>query len=149
MVSQQWVLKDILALIDTIKSISTLLVEISLATHSSILLLEGHCSQQLHGLTVNPIVPNVFATSGDDGFLKFWDISSRNCLRRFNIEYASRCIAWSPCGKFIIVGLGGNPSQTSKDGNKIRAIILVNLSLASNYILSFSFLKVHFLWWTW
>ncbi len=83
------------------------------------LLIEGHCSLQLHGIAVNPRDALVFATAGDDGFLKFWDISTRCCVQRFNIEYASRCIAWSPCGKFIVVGLGGNPAQTSKDGKKI------------------------------
>ena len=90
--------------------------EIALPTHSSILLFESHSNLQLHGLAADPRDEKVFVTAGDDGVLKFWDISQRRCIRRFTIDYAARALAWSPCGTYIIIGLGGNPRISSKDG---------------------------------
>jgi WD40 repeat protein len=96
--------------------------EISLSTHSSVLLSESHSRRQIHGLDVNPHNPDEYVSGGDDGVLRFWSILSKRCIRRLNLECAVRAIAWHPTKPQIIVGVGGDPSQAVKDG----AIIAIN-----------------------
>lgn len=90
--------------------------EISLPTHSSVLLLEGHSYCELQGVDCNPQDGDEFATVGDDGILRVWSYRLRRCLRRVAIEAAGRTLAYSPNGTNIIVGMGGDPTQATKDG---------------------------------
>ena len=90
--------------------------EISLPTHSNMLLLEGHSYCELHGVDCNPHDGDEFATVGDDGILRVWSYRLRACLRRVSIEAAGRAISYFPDGKRIIVGMGGDPLQATKDG---------------------------------
>jgi WD40 repeat protein len=80
------------------------------------LLIEGHSQKQLHGVTCNPQFPDEFATVGDDGVLRIWSLSRRLCLRRLALECAARSVAWSPNGTVLVVGVGGDPTLTTKDG---------------------------------
>lgn len=95
--------------------------EVSLPTHSTMLLLEGHGCKELWGLDVNPL-GGEYATVGDDGVLKIWSIELKCCLRRTLIENASRALSWSLDGLYIIVGLGGDPDDPKKDG----AFVVIN-----------------------
>jgi len=90
--------------------------EFSLPTHSRVLLIEGHSYRECHGLATNPVVGDEYATIGDDGILRIWSYKLRMCLRRVAVEAASRAICYSPDGQNIIVGLGGDPTQSTKDG---------------------------------
>ena len=90
--------------------------EISLSTHSNILLLEGHSYCELHGVDCNPQDGDEYATVGDDGILRVWSYRLRTCLRRVSIEAAGRALTYFPDGKRIIVGMGGDPLQATKDG---------------------------------
>jgi microtubule-associated protein-like 6 len=90
--------------------------EISLPVHSHMLLIEGHSYQQLHGLDVNPVNADEYATTGDDGMLRIWSILRKTCIRRLALEAAARSIAFSPDGKRLIIGIGGNPSNATKEG---------------------------------
>ena len=45
-----------------------------------------------------------------------WSYKLKRCLRRVDVEAASRAISYSPDGKYIVVGLGGDPTQATKDG---------------------------------
>jgi microtubule-associated protein-like 6 len=90
--------------------------EISLPTHSNMLLVEGHCYSELHGVDCNPQDGDQYSTVGDDGILRVWSYRLRTCLRRVSIEAAGRALAYFPDGKRIIVGMGGDPTQATKDG---------------------------------
>lgn len=90
--------------------------EVSLSTHSKMLLVESHSLRQLHGLDVNPINFDEFATIGDDGILRIWSLIRRTCVRRLNVEAAARSLTYSPDGSRIIVGVGGDPLLATKDG---------------------------------
>lgn len=92
------------------------LFEFCVQTESTILLLQGHCRMELHGICCNPSRPDEFATSGDDGSVRVWSISLKKCLRRVQLDAASRAIVFSPDGSRLIVGVGGDPALTSKDG---------------------------------
>ena len=90
--------------------------EISLPTHSNMLLLEGHSYLELQGVDCNPQDGDEYATVGDDGILRVWSYRLRACMRRVAIEAAGRALAYFPDGKKIIVGMGGDPTQATKDG---------------------------------
>jgi hypothetical protein len=90
--------------------------EVSLGTNSSIVLLESHSYRQLHGLCLNPVDQDEYATVGDDGVVRVWSLSQRRCLRRSTIEVAGRCVGWSPNGAHIAIGIGGDPTMNTKDG---------------------------------
>ena len=98
--------------------------EVSLSTHSYIMLIEGHSSGELHGLAVNPVDHDEYATVGDDGMLRVWSVSRRTCLRRLAIDTAARAVAWTPDAKRIVIGIGGDPDMATKDG----AIMYVDAS---------------------
>jgi WD40 repeat protein len=63
-----------------------------------------------------------YATVGDDGVLKVWSTEQKCCIRRTNIENASRALSYSLDGLYIVVGLGGDPLDTKKDG----AFVVIN-----------------------
>jgi len=88
-------------------------------------LAEGHfstpsdgASGELWGLAPHPTKPDVFATSGDDGTVRVWSISQGRLLRKCQLDAPSRCIAWSPSGRRLLVGLGGSARvlRQKKDG---------------------------------
>jgi len=100
------------------------LYEISLPTHSTQLLMEGHSYLELHALDTSPVNSDEYVTVGDDGILRIWSYRLRTCLRRVNVEAACRAVRYSPDGTKMIVGLGGDPSQATKDG----AFMVINVS---------------------
>ena len=48
--------------------------------------------------------------------LRIWSVSRRICLRKIVIDFPSRSLCWSTDGKVMIVGIGGVPATSSKDG---------------------------------
>jgi len=90
--------------------------EYAVATESTMLLSQCHSKLELHGIAANPANPDEYATSGDDGYVRVWSISLKKCVRRVALDSASRAIAWSNDGTRLIVGIGGDPSMTAKDG---------------------------------
>ena len=91
--------------------------EVSLATHSTTLILEGHSHRELHGLEPNPVVVDEYATVGDDGVVRVWSASTKVCLRRVPLDSAGRAVCWSLDGSKLAVGIGGDSSHsTQKDG---------------------------------
>ena len=49
--------------------------------------------------------------------LRIWSVSRRLCLRKIVIDFPSRSLCWSTDGKVMIVGIGGVPATSSKDGH--------------------------------
>ena len=88
----------------------------SLGTNSAMLLLEGHSHRELHGLCINPVNGDEYATVGDDGVVRVWSIALRRCVKRTSLEVAGRALSWSPDGNHIAVGIGGDPAMNTKDG---------------------------------
>jgi len=102
--------------------------ELSPDTGSWSLLAEGHFSDpnedgshaQLWGLATHPTQPDLVATTGDDGTLRVWSLSLGRMLRKAQLDAVARCVAWSPDGTLLLVGLGGSAvpgkGRQSKDG---------------------------------
>ena len=90
--------------------------EISLDTNSVSLICEGHGYGELHALSLNQVNHDEYVTGGDDGMIRAWSLSQKRCLRKSNLGYAARAVCWSPDGLFIVVGLGGDPKNSAKDG---------------------------------
>jgi WD40 repeat protein len=91
--------------------------EVTVSTGTVSLLLEGHSYNEIHGLAVNPSLPDEYCTTGDDGAIRVWSIEKKLCVRRSQLGYASRAIAWSPYSNVLIVGNGGDPKTLAKDGS--------------------------------
>ena len=77
---------------------------------------EGHSCKELHGMSMHPTNPDIFATTGDDAMIKVWNVRTRRVLRKMKLDCASRALCWSPSGKHICVGLGGDSTAMVKDG---------------------------------
>lgn len=94
--------------------------EMSIGSQSTSLLIEGHIGlhSEVHGLAWNPMNSEEYATIGDDGMLKVWHYSAKYAIRRKNVKFASRAMAWSPNGSFIALGIGvpDRDRSTPKDG---------------------------------
>lgn len=90
--------------------------EVTLGTNSAMLLLESHSHRELHGLCLNPVNSDEYATVGDDGVVRVWSISLRRCTKRTSLDVAGRALSWSPDGNHIAVGIGGDPTMNTKDG---------------------------------
>jgi WD40 repeat protein len=92
------------------------LYEISLSTKTYSQLFDGHSRNRLRGLAANPADGDQYASCGDDGVVRVWSIATRKCLRSTNLECACRCLAYSPDGRRLVVGIGGDATQATKDG---------------------------------
>jgi WD40 repeat protein len=93
--------------------------EISLQSHSYMLLFESHSRGELFALDINPMNADEYVTCSDDGVVMVWSISRKYCLRKVRVESASRAIAWSLDGELIVVGFGSPivaTDLTVKDG---------------------------------
>ena len=86
---------------------------------------EGHysppqdgASGELWGLAPHPLNGDVFATAGDDGTVRVWSVAQGRLLRKAQLDSSARCIAWSPSGRRLVVGLGGSARgvRQRKDG---------------------------------
>ena len=93
--------------------------EVSLQSHSYLLLFESHSRGELFALDINPTNADEYVTCSDDGVVMIWSISRKYCLRKVRVESASRAIAWSLDGDLIVVGFGSPivaTDLTAKDG---------------------------------
>lgn len=92
--------------------------EIAAKSGYTCLLQEAHYSGELWGLCVHPVDPDIFATSGDDKTVRIWSISQKRIIRKAVLDCTARCLSWSPDGKLILVGMGGEASgrRQRKDG---------------------------------
>jgi WD40 repeat protein len=89
--------------------------EIAAKSGNITLLHEAHYEGELWGLATHPTDPDVFATVGDDRTIRIWSILARRLLRKAVIDCTARSVAWSPDGRYLIVGMGG-----SVDGKRQR-----------------------------
>ena len=87
-------------------------------------IVSGHYGMQVHGLAVSPVNPNHYVTVGMDKTVRIWDAASRKVVRMAVFDTMARCVAYSPDGTLIAVGLGGGSKEfkQKKDG----AFIILN-----------------------
>jgi len=92
--------------------------EIARDTGSTMLLVEGHYHDELWGLATCPVDKDLYATCGDDSTVRLWSLSLQRVLRKVLLDCPARCLAWSPDGQIIVVGLGGSSTgvRQKKDG---------------------------------
>ena len=93
--------------------------EISKDSKRTILLNEGHCADELWGLSMHPTNEDLFVTAGDDKTVRVWSISKRRMLKKAVLDTMARAVDWSPDGNIVAVGLGGTSrkgTQSKKDG---------------------------------
>ena len=79
----------------------------------------GHNKGELWGVATHP-TKDEYATVGDDGKLRVWDIKTRSLRTKsaaLDLKSMSRCVAYSPDGTKIAVGLGGG---NKKDKAEVR-----------------------------
>eukprot|EP00944_MAST-04C_sp_MAST-4C-sp1_P011269 g11269.t1 len=82
--------------------------------------IQGHSYWTLCGLARHPKEPATFVTTGDDSSIRVWSTDTCSLVRSGKLPAMSRAIAWSPCGKYFAVGLGGgsaNESERTLDGS--------------------------------
>ena len=92
------------------------LYELSLPTHTSMILIESHSKLELHALASNPANPDEYCTAGDDGILRIFSVNIKLCIRRTMLDGSARAVCWSPDGTLIVIGMGGDPKSNKKDG---------------------------------
>ncbi|CAB1119500.1 unnamed protein product [Ectocarpus sp. CCAP 1310/34] len=93
--------------------------EISKDSGRLLLLADGHGKGQLRGLATHPTDPDVYATVGDDAFVRVWSLSLRRATLKMKVDSAARSLAFSPSGKHLVVGLGGDRDAMVKEGTVI------------------------------
>ena len=103
--------------------------EIALQNQSHFLLLETHADLELHAGSPNPMDPDQYATAGDDGIVRVWSLAKKYCLRRLDLECASRAVCWSPDGTVIVVGIGRGGVATTTVNEDGAFIVLDSQSL--------------------
>ena len=105
--------------------------EITTENQSIVRISTAHAMDEVWGLAVHPTDPALFVTGGDDHTVRVWDSRLRLQLHETNVGCMVRCVAWSPDGKLIGAGLGGN---VGKGRQKKDGVVLVlnadDLSLA-------------------
>ncbi|RHY27115.1 hypothetical protein DYB32_007513 [Aphanomyces invadans] len=72
----------------------------------SMALMCGHSVDELWGLATHPTKQEA-VTVGDDKWLRVWDLTTTRVLRSVKLECMARAVTYSPDGKLIAVGLGG------------------------------------------
>ncbi|KAG6968545.1 hypothetical protein JG688_00005760 [Phytophthora aleatoria] len=95
------------------------LFELSRLTGDAILVSESHYdrSVQLQGLTVHPLRPELVVTAGGDHTVRLWHLEKRCVIAKTALDGALQSVAYSPDGKWLVVGFGGSESSKNhKDG---------------------------------
>jgi WD40 repeat protein len=78
---------------------------------------QGHCRHEVWGLATHPSREE-YCTVGDDGTLRVWDATHLCQAAVVDLSGVARAVAYSPDGKFIAVGMGGDVGhgRTKDDG---------------------------------
>ena len=79
----------------------------SWTAEQAVLLVQGHCLDEVWGLAPHPTEAHLFLTGGDDKTVRLWDAHTKQQVARANVNDRCRAVAWSPDGKRVACGLGG------------------------------------------
>jgi len=81
--------------------------EVTVVSKKATLMAEGHCKDELWGLSCHPKYPHLFATSGDDKTVRLWNAKEHRMVSKAVLDTMSRAVDWSPDGSMLGCGLGG------------------------------------------
>ncbi|KAJ1447589.1 hypothetical protein M885DRAFT_471813 [Pelagophyceae sp. CCMP2097] len=105
------------------------IMELATASNRIVCLLESHAgsckieAREARGLDAHPTNGDIYATCGDDATVRVWSASRRVCVRRAQPEVlggaAARCLAFSPDGGKLAIGLGGDAQDRARDGTLV------------------------------
>lgn len=82
----------------------------SLSEPPALPLVAGHFKDEVWGLSIRPFregKPAEYASVGDDGYLRIFNVETREQTHAFDMGTMSRCCAYSPDGAMLAVGFGG------------------------------------------
>lgn len=90
------------------------------------ILVSGHFQDEVWGLAVRPSTELnessgiQYATVGDDGYLRIWDLYKHSLIKCVNLQGIARCCAYSPDGLYLAIGFGAGKNQASKGGKSAK-----------------------------
>jgi len=92
--------------------------EVAAKSGTSCIMHESHYCNELWGLAMHPVNPDLIATVGDDQTIRIWSVSKKRMLRKAVFDCTARSVSWSPDGRNLVVGLGGSwdGKRQRKDG---------------------------------
>ena len=93
---------------------------------SAVLLMRGHCADELWGLAPHPEDADKFASVGDDQTLRVWSAEKKESVSVATLPSMSRAVAWSPDGSKLACGLGGRLGGTRKRKDTAGGVIVVD-----------------------
>ena len=67
---------------------------------------QSHCMEEVWGVATHP-VKNEFATVGDDGTLRVWDMGARQMVKMAQLGEVARTVTYNRDGTLLAIGLGG------------------------------------------
>lgn len=102
------------------------LVSMTLAKRVS-LLQAAPAVGRLWGVAAHPAEPAVVGSVGEEGLVAIWDVQRGVLLRGTRLGMCLRAVAWSPDGRALAVGVGGETSY----GREPNAGLIVVLDAAS------------------
>ena len=70
-------------------------------------IVQGQSRRELWGIASHP-TKSMFATAGDDAYLRVYDAVSFTLLRSVKLDAPSRAVTFSPDGKYVVAGYGAN-----------------------------------------
>ena len=77
----------------------------------------GHFQPRVSGLAAHPDDPSQFCTVGDDRTVRVYDSKKHEVLRMAQMDTMGRCVAYSPDGQMLVIGLGsGVIPEERKEG---------------------------------
>lgn len=89
------------------------------------MLVHSHSGGELWGLTVHPIIPDLYVTVGDDCTLRVWSLNLNKMIHSVDLGSEARSVCFHPSGAVLAVGFmerkknGENKNkETEKDKDK-------------------------------
>ncbi|CAM9215746.1 unnamed protein product, partial [Phaeothamnion confervicola] len=70
----------------------------------------------LWGLDAHPTDADVYATAGDDGFLRLWSVRRGRQLGSTRLDGPARAVAFAPDGRTLAVGMGAAGVACAREG---------------------------------
>ena len=77
--------------------------QVQISSQAASVLVQAHAKGELWGLATH-WTSDCFATAGDDGFLKLWNVKTRKVTALKDLGREARSVAFSATGELLAVG---------------------------------------------